>query len=117
MLSKIFGVGGSFRNNVLTLITGTAAAQALPVVFSPLLTRLYSPEHFGLFALFVAFSSIFAVLSTGRYELAIILPEKHKKAMNLLSLATSLNLVLSLLLFIFIFKLVFPIFILFTPTL
>lgn len=104
MLSKIFGVGGSFRNNVLTLITGTAAAQALPVVFSPLLTRLYSPEQFGLFALFVAFSSIFAVLSTGRYELAIILPEKHKKAMNLLILATSLNLFLSLLLFIFIFS-------------
>jgi len=39
-----------FTRNVLTLMTGTAIAQAIPVAISPILTRLYS---WGVLALFV----------------------------------------------------------------
>ena len=51
----------SFTKNVLTLMTGTAVAQAIPIAISPILTRLYTPSDFGVFALFF---SIVAILGT-----------------------------------------------------
>ena len=39
-----------FSRNVLTLMTGTTIAQAIPIAISPILTRIYTPENFGVFA-------------------------------------------------------------------
>ncbi len=73
--------------NILTLMSGTTIAQAIPLLISPLLTRLYSPEDFGLFAIFVSIVSIMAVIVTGRYDLAIILPKLDSHGFQLLSLS------------------------------
>ena len=88
--------------NALTLITGTSIAQAIPIAFVPVLTRLYSPEDFGLFALFIAIISILGVMATARYEVAIMLPERDTDAANIAVLAASIGLVLSLLIFIIV---------------
>jgi len=69
-----------FTRNVLTLMTGTAIAQAIPIAISPILTRIYSPEEFGIFALYLSVASIPAIIATGRYELAIMLPKKDEDA-------------------------------------
>ena len=42
----------AFARGVGVLVGGTAGAQALMVLAAPLLTRLYSPEDFGLLAVF-----------------------------------------------------------------
>ena len=65
--------------NVITLITGTAIAQAIPIAISPVLTRIYSPDDFGVFALYLSITSIIAIVATGRYELAITLPAKNEE--------------------------------------
>ena len=39
----------AYARNVITLMTGTSIAQAIPIAVSPILTRIYSPEQFGLF--------------------------------------------------------------------
>lgn len=75
-----------FSKNVVTLMTGTAVAQAIPIAVSPILTRLYTPEEFGALGLFLSITSIFVTLASGRYELAIILPKKDSDAINLLAL-------------------------------
>ncbi|WP_252090520.1 oligosaccharide flippase family protein [Pseudomonas sp. MWU13-3659] len=82
----------SFARNVLTLMTGTTFAQAVPVLVSPVLTRMYSPQEFGVFAFYLALVSILAVLATGRYELAIMVPRRDRSgaAITLLALAVSL---------------------------
>ena len=49
----------SFTKNVLTLMTGTTVAQAIPIAISPILTRIYTPSDFGLLALFIAITAIF----------------------------------------------------------
>ena len=64
-----------FVKNVISLMTGTTAAQAIPILISPILTRLYKPEEFGAFALYMAIASVLSVVVSGRYELAVILPE------------------------------------------
>ena len=43
-----------FSRNVLTLMTGTTIAQAIPI--RPILIRIYSPEDFGAFALHIGLS-------------------------------------------------------------
>jgi O-antigen/teichoic acid export membrane protein len=85
-----FAPSKSFTSNVFTLMTGTAIAQAISFGVSPVLTRLYRPDEFGVFALFIGISSTVSVISAGRYEFAIVLPEKDEDAINILILSVVL---------------------------
>jgi len=76
-----------FSRNVLTLMTGTTIAQAIPIAISPILTRIYTPEDFGMFALYMSMASLVSVIATGSYEHAIMLPEKDRDAVNLVALS------------------------------
>ena len=76
-----------FSRNVLTLMTGTTIAQAIPIAISPILTRIYSPEDFGMLALFLALFSILSTIATGRYELAIMSPESDDEAKDIVFLS------------------------------
>lgn len=73
----------AFARGVGVLVGGTAGAQLLMVLAAPLLTRLYSPEDFGLLAVFTAILALFGVIAAGRYEQAIPLPESDQDAANL----------------------------------
>lgn len=85
----------TFGRNIATLMTGTSIAQAIPIAISPILTRLYTPEEFGIFALYMAIASVVSVLVTGRYELAIVLPKRDAEAVNILALSVILSCVVS----------------------
>jgi len=91
-----------FSRNVLTLMTGTTIAQAIPIAISPILTRIYTPEDFGVFALFFALTMIFGSIVNGRYELAIILPSEDEDAINIAALGIIIAAVISTVLFILI---------------
>jgi O-antigen/teichoic acid export membrane protein len=56
---------------IALLSTGVMAGQAVAVLVSPLLTRLYTPEEFGLFALVAALSGILGTSVGLRFELAV----------------------------------------------
>lgn len=87
---------GSFIRNVATLMTGTTFAQALLIIIAPILTRLYTPDDFGVFALYTSILGILSVIACLRYELAIVLPEKDEDAANLLVLCLLICSVISL---------------------
>src|SRR5579863_868189 len=78
---------GRFISHVLTMITGNGVSQLINVVGTLLLARLFVPEAFGAFALFVTVVSFFSVLGGARYELAIMLPERDAEAANVLLLS------------------------------
>ncbi len=86
MNSKQRGPSG-FGRNLSTLMSGAILAQLIPVAIIPVLTRSYGPEDFGLLALYSAILSILSVVATGRYELAIMLPDKDEHAAALLQLS------------------------------
>jgi O-antigen/teichoic acid export membrane protein len=88
--------------NVLTLITGTTIAQAIPVAISPILTRIYTPEDFGVFALFVAITAMFGSIVSGRYELSIMLPKKDEDAINIFALGFIITSFISLVLLVIV---------------
>ena len=92
-----------FSRNVLTLMTGTTIAQAIPIAISPILTRIYTPEDFGVFALFIGVVGVISVIATLTYEQAIILPKYDKYAINIFMLSLILILFTSIFSFIIIF--------------
>lgn len=65
---------------------------------TPLLTRLYGPEEFGALAVFSAAYAIVVGLITLKYDMSIILPRDHDKAVDLTVLTLSISLTLSLVL-------------------
>jgi O-antigen/teichoic acid export membrane protein len=77
----------SFAFDVLTLAGGTTFAQILTILSAPVLTRLYGPEDFGIWALYISITSIISVIACMRYEYSIMLPESDKEAVNLLGLS------------------------------
>ena len=91
-----------FSRNVLTLMTGTTIAQAIPIAISPILTRLYTPEDFGVFALFLAITGVFSVVASGRYELALMLPREEEDAINVFALGMAIILLFTGVLFLFV---------------
>lgn len=68
-------------------MTGTIISQAIPVAISPILTRLYTPEDFGMVALFIAIASTLSVIVTLRYQLAIIQAHDAEDAISLVILS------------------------------
>lgn len=92
----------AFSRNVITLMTGSLIAQSIPIAISPLLTRLYTPEEFGVLALFVTISTLLSTVVTARYEQAILLPEKESEAIDITKLCLLIALVVSFLFLIVI---------------
>ncbi len=89
-----------FSRNVLTLMTGTTIAQAIPITISPILTRLYTPEDFGILALYLSVMLIIGIFATGRYELALPLAKRTAEANNLLGVISIISVAISLLMII-----------------
>ena len=79
-LSERLRSKSDFTKQVLTLATGTAAAQGLTILAAPLLTRLYRPEDYGVFALFGAVVGLSALVASGKYDIAILIPKEDAAA-------------------------------------
>jgi O-antigen/teichoic acid export membrane protein len=78
---------GGFSRNASILAGGTAMAQAIAIAVSPLLTRLYKPSDFGAFQVFISLMGLVAVFASGRYDVAVLLPEDEQSAIDTLALA------------------------------
>ena len=91
-----------FIKNVLTLMSGTAFAQLLSILASPLLSRIFTPEDFALQASFVSVTSLCLVFCSGKIEQAILLPEQNEDANDILKLSLWLCIIICCLLPFFI---------------
>ena len=66
--------------NVAKLLSANVVAQVIGLVVYPLLTRIYSPEDFGLLNLFLSIGVVLVIFGTAEYQYAIVLPKEEKKA-------------------------------------
>ena len=87
----------SFALDVFTLMTAPIIAQVISIFLTPVLTRLYTPEAFGLANLLSSFVMLFASFATLGYHNAIILPKNDFYAKVLFRLCLVLILTTSLL--------------------
>jgi lipopolysaccharide exporter len=80
----------------MKLASGTAAAQFIVLLASPILTRLFAPEAWGVLAIFTSITGILGVIACMRYELSIMLPEKDEEAANLFGVSLFFAITISL---------------------
>lgn len=62
-----------FWQSVGVVLSGAAVAQAIPLLGTVVIARLYLPEEYGLFAAWLGVASLAAVAVTGRFEIALAL--------------------------------------------
>jgi lipopolysaccharide exporter len=87
----------SFIQDILKLVSGTVVALLIALLAMPVITRLYSPEDFGILQLFISILSIICLISCLQYQLSILLPKKDEDAANIFALCIVLITVSSIL--------------------
>jgi O-antigen/teichoic acid export membrane protein len=88
--------------NASVLISGSVLAQLISILLQPVLRRLFSPDTFGIFSVYLSIVGILSIVASLRYEDAIVLPRKDKESANVLFLSLILSLVFNILVLIMI---------------
>lgn len=92
-LKRVAGIvlpKGRFARSVTLLAGGSAIGQAITVLVSPILTRLYSPDEFGVLGVYASILGVITVVASLRYEYAIPLSEDDATAANIFALCFAL---------------------------
>lgn len=86
-----------FLRRMVMLSGGTSLGQLLIVASSPVLTRLYGPEAFGVLAVFMSLAAVLAMISALRYEFAVPLAQTEEEAVGLVRVGFAAAVLMSLL--------------------
>ena len=84
-----------FLKSAFVLISGTAIGQVIPVITAPIVTRIYTPQDYGLFGIFLLLSSVIGVVTTMQIENAIMIEKDDLAANSVLQLCIFLSIVAS----------------------
>ncbi|MCQ4257585.1 lipopolysaccharide biosynthesis protein [Stutzerimonas stutzeri] len=91
---------GSIRSkllrNIVTVVSGTAGAQALTLAFMPVITRIYGPEAYGILGTFLSVTMMLIPVAALTYPIAIVLPKRDGDARGLVRLGLAIALSLSI---------------------
>lgn len=94
-----------FVRNVAAMASGTAAAQVIALLLTPVVTRLYGPAAFGQLGVFNSLVALLGPAAALTYPIAIVLPERQGDARQLarlsLLIAALVSLACGLLLLVF----------------
>ncbi len=79
-----------------TLVSGNILAQLIALAAYFVLTRIYSPDDYGLFNIFYSYIEVLIILSTCKYELAVVVADDDREAAAVSRFALRLNTLVSL---------------------
>ncbi len=91
-----------FVKDVSTLATGLIIAQGITFLLTPIVARLYLPEHYGSVALFLSVTVIFTQVGSLRYEQAICLPRSDEDSLELVNLSIIILVLFCLIFFLLV---------------
>lgn len=86
-----------FAKNVGVMFSGNAVAMVLPFILAPLISRIYEPEDFAGFELFVKIMGLIVVVGSLRMDLAIMLPKSKEEALAIVRLSFKILLAITIL--------------------
>lgn len=90
----------AFLKNIVVLASGTALSNAITLVFSLVITRLYGPEQYGYLGVFTSSIYMFAPAIALTLPMSIVLAKSDVEAWKLAKLSLLMGLVLSTVLLI-----------------
>lgn len=102
MLEQVFNKGSHNYKNISILILGNGIVMLIPLFISPILSRIYTVEDFGILTLYISAISLVSTISSGRFDHAILIAKTEKNATLLRKIAVVVTLVVCLLLSIII---------------
>jgi lipopolysaccharide exporter len=94
-----------FVKNIIRLASGTAIAQVIGILSFTVLSRLFTEDEFGVFALVTSIYSYVTLIAGGRYEVALLIPKAKHEAANLLALSLVFNVICLLIFYMILFVL------------
>lgn len=94
---------GGFLYATLVLVSGTTVGHGITALAMPLLARLYTPEDFGLLAVFTAIVTTIGVAGCLRFDIAIAIPKLDEDGMGLLLLSFAVASIVTLIVIILVF--------------
>lgn len=74
-----------------TLVSGNVLAQVITLLAYFVLTRIYTPDDYGLFNIFYSYIEVLIIFSTCKYELAIVVADDEREASAVARFALRLN--------------------------
>lgn len=86
-MTSIDPEGRSFFRHTVSIAGGTVLGQGVLILSLPVLSRLYTPEDFGVFGVFSAFIAVATVVVCLRLDLAIASSQSDDDADRLLALS------------------------------
>jgi len=86
-----------FFQNILVVAGGNTVAKLIGILATPIITRLYTPEDYGIYTVFMSIIAITGSIVTLRYSVTIPLAKEEKTADNLIKLCFFVTFSLSLL--------------------
>ncbi len=92
----------TIKNSTIVL-SGRALGQAVSLLAYPILTRIFSKEDFGIYAVFCSILPLLAFLGTGKYEDALLITKDQKETISLLGFTLKLLFFVSFLLLLVLF--------------
>ncbi|MBX2964256.1 MAG: lipopolysaccharide biosynthesis protein [Cyclobacteriaceae bacterium] len=96
---------GSFARNITLTFSGNTIAVFIGFLFTPFITRVYSPEAYGIFALYVSVVQSISLVATFQLTRAFVLPQNETEFEDLFTCtwltACFISLATALVLFLF----------------
>lgn len=77
----------NFAKSVAIISGSTAFAQVLNALFSPIITRIYNPNEYGVLTVYTSILGIIVIIASLKYELGIPIAEDDEKAVNVMALS------------------------------
>ncbi len=90
MLGK-FNLKSDFLKSVVLLTSGTVIAQAISLLASPIILRMFNAEEMGELGFFLRIITFISSIATARYDMAIPLPKRDNHAFQLFRLSLSIS--------------------------
>lgn len=81
----------AFLRHFIVLLGGTAASQVILIAITPILTRIYTPEDFGVLATLTGVLSVLGILSSFRYAQALTIVNSEAERHNVLLLCNTIT--------------------------
>mgnify|MGYP001210294169 FL=1 len=86
---------GNFAKSVVMISGSTVVAQALNFLLSTIITRIYTPEQYGVLTVYSSILGLIVIVASLNYEWGIPIADNDRKAMNVLQLSFAILLVFS----------------------
>lgn len=86
---------GEYAKNIVKVASGASVAVFLPLLLSPVLSRIYNQSDYGVMAVFMGVVVIFTSVITSHYNHTILLQKTLKGTINSITLVILINVIIT----------------------